>query len=571
MQIFSKEVSKNILKLLTSAGKISETDFEIYREEGDPLVSLIDAKVISEQELIQGLSTLYKLTIESNFKVDEIDDKALKSIPSTQIIKFKAIPYKYSGKELICLAADPSNVVSSGQISALTGKKSVIKLITISQYKSLLEKLTEQIASEEVAPEVKISNKNKAPTQPVKKVEKEKEVKFDAEDPTQVKLFVDKILTTSAKLDTSDIHLEIYQHGARVRFRINGVLEIMPEFSDYLNAHFNACVARLKLMAGCDISERRLAQDGALNFTYLDESIDVRFSSLPTKFGESIVMRLLRGEATLELDQIGFLPNDYDILSHAINSPQGMVLVTGPTGSGKTTTLYACLQAINKPEKNIMTAEDPIEYTLDGVRQSQAREDIGLSFSNILRAFLRQDPEVILVGEIRDKETADIAIKAALTGHLLLSTLHTNSAIATIQRLGNMGIPNFMLATALSVIVAQRLARKNCQKCLVDDEVDKKTLDFIGFDSHEQDSLKPKKGKGCPECGGTGYKGRQGIYEVLNMNSAIESIILRGDFQLSEIESAARENGFKTMQDVGKKYISEGVISAEEYQRVLSE
>jgi len=571
MIIFSKEVSKNILKLLASAGKISDTDFEIYRSEDDPLVSLVENKIITEQELTQGLSSLYKVSIETNFSIDKTDEAAFKSIPTSQIIKFKAVPYQFNGKELISLVADPSNVVSSGQISALTGKKSTIRLVTVSQYRLLLDKLTEKLATEE-APSVTLTPK-KVEKKDKQKPEKrtEKEVKFDSEDPTQVKLFVDKILTTSAKLDASDIHLEIYQHGARVRYRINGVLNIMHEFTEYLNAHFNACVARLKLMAGCDISERRLAQDGALNFTYIDESIDVRFSSLPTKFGESIVMRLLRGEATLELDQIGFLPKDYDILTNAINSPQGMVLVTGPTGSGKTTTLYACLQSINKPEKNIMTAEDPIEYTLDGVRQSQAREDIGLSFSNILRAFLRQDPEVILVGEIRDKETADIAIKAALTGHLLLSTLHTNSAIATIQRLGNMGIPNFMLATALSVIVAQRLARKNCQKCLVDDKVDKKALDFIGFDEFEQDNLKPKKGKGCDACGGTGYKGRQGIYEVLHMSDEIETIILRGNFQLSEIETAARQHGFETMQDIGKRYIAEGVISAEEYQRVLSE
>jgi type IV pilus assembly protein PilB len=568
MQLFSNEVSLTILKLLNGAGKLSNEEVELYKDEKDPLSALIEKKVVSEQELVQGLSSIYKTPIFQEFNLDKADEKAMSVIPAKQLIKLKVIPYSFEKSQLLVLLVDPSNSVSVGQISALSGRKSIVKLVTISQYQALLDKITDQIPEQEA--EVKQVEVKKNTSGSRRSTRKKEEV-FDTEDASQVRTFVNSILQTAAKLDASDIHIEIYQHGARVRFRMNGILEIMTKFNEYLNAHFNACVARLKLMGDCDISERRLAQDGALNFSFGSESIDVRFSSLPTKFGESIVMRLLRGEATLELDQIGFLEHDYDILTKAITSPQGMVLVTGPTGSGKTTTLYACLQSINTPEKNIMTAEDPIEYTLDGVRQSQAREDIGLSFSNILRAFLRQDPEIILVGEIRDKETADIAIKAALTGHLLLSTLHTNSAIATIQRLGNMGIPNFMLATALSVIVAQRLARKNCQKCLVDDEVDQKTLDYIGFESYDQDNLKPKKGKGCPACGGSGYKGRQGIYEVLNMDSNIEGIILEGNFQLSDIENMARQNGFKTMQDVGRDYITKGLISIEEYQRVLSE
>lgn len=567
MDLFSKEVTKNILSLLNGAGKLSSEDLQIYQGESDPLTSLVEKKVVSEAELVQGLSAVYKIPIEANFDVSLAENKALKTIPAKQIIKFKAIPYLFEKGQLVTLVVDPSNSAAAGQISALSGRKSVIKLITISQYQSLLERVTDEMEEVEDVSEQKID----APLSSGKRARREKREDFNTDDASQVRSFVDSILQTSARQNASDIHIEIYQHGARVRYRMNGILEIIPQFSEYLNAHFNACVARLKLMAGCDISERRLAQDGALNFSYENESIDVRFSSLPTKFGESIVMRLLRGDNALALDQIGFLSKDYEVLSNAINAPQGMVLVTGPTGSGKTTTLYACLQKINSPEKNIMTAEDPIEYTLDGVRQSQAREDIGLSFSNILRAFLRQDPEVILVGEIRDKETADIAIKAALTGHLLLSTLHTNSAIATIQRLGNMGIPNFMLATALSVIVAQRLARKNCPHCIIDDSVDERTLTYIGFDSYEQNDLKPKRGKGCSKCGGTGYKGRQGIYEVLSIDHTIESIILQGNFQLSDIENAARNNGFETMQDVGRKYISEGLISCEEYQRVISE
>jgi type IV pilus assembly protein PilB len=506
-------------------------------------------------------------------QLSDIDPSAMRGLNANQVRHFKAMPVALNNGRLKVIVADPSAASSAGQILASTGKESDIFLVCASDLDMAIEQLPaieealqpKADAEAEAEIEKPVSFVSKAPKR------RKKDQKWDPDNPAQVADFVAAILVLAADKDASDIHIERYQSGARLRFRLNGKLEVINEMGDFLNGNFNAVVARLKLMANCDIAEKRLAQDGALAFDYNDESIDVRFSSLPTKFGESLVMRLLRGDPSLSIDKIGFPPEDLDKLIKAIHSPQGMVLVTGPTGSGKTTTLYGCLQWINSPDKNIMTAEDPVEYTLDGVRQTAAREDIGLSFSNILRAFLRQDPEVILVGEIRDKETADIAIKAALTGHLLLSTLHTNSSIATLQRLGNMGIPNYMLAAALSVIVAQRLARKNCAKCLVDDKrATQEVLTYIGFDEYELSEFKPKCGQGCDACGQSGFKGRQGIYELLQIDRDVEQAILAGNTPAHELEEIARQNGFKTMQEIGRDFIRKGVLSVEEYQNVIT-
>jgi type IV pilus assembly protein PilB len=352
-------------------------------------------------------------------------------------------------------------------------------------------------------------------------------------------------------------------------------LQEQEQFKQTLMENYNAVITRLKIIAGCDISERRLPQDGKLQFKNPrplnddDIDIDVRFSVIPAKEGERVVMRILSAGPDLGLEQIGLEKQDYENLISAISAPQGMVLVTGPTGSGKSTTLYGCIKKINKPGTNIMTAEDPVEFYLKGVGQVQANEDIGLTFESILKSFLRQDPEVILVGEIRDKSTVNISIKASLTGHLLLSTLHTNDAISTIVRLTNMGVPNFMVASALTLIVAQRLARKTCQSCLVDDDqATEPGLLKIGFTKDEITTFKAKTGKGCNECDKTGYKGRQGIYEVLKKTPAIESAILR-DARADEILEVSVKGGFRTMQLIGREFIKKGVIDIHEYSRIL--
>lgn len=395
--------------------------------------------------------------------------------------------------------------------------------------------------------------------------------KWQVSDPDLVIRFCDQILFEAVKTKVSDIHIECFRDSAKIRMRQDGTMIVKPLYSDYLFKHYSAIITRFKIMADCDISERRLPQDGAITIKGPgNEDVDFRFNVLPTKNGERIVMRILAGDPALSLEKLGFDKEDYNKIIDAITAPQGMVLVTGPTGSGKTTTLYGALQYINKPDINILTAEDPVEYYLEGAGQVQANEKIGLTFSEILRSFLRQDPEVILVGEIRDQETIDIAIKAALTGHLLLSTLHTNDSISTITRLQNMGVPNFMISSALAIIIAQRLARTNCANCLEDDP--RATLDNlikIGFSETEAQEVKAKRGKGCVTCNGTGLKGRKGIYEVLRMTKKIEQAIIANG-TAPELLKAAKEDGFKTMQEIARGFIAQGFISIEEFQSTLN-
>ena len=395
--------------------------------------------------------------------------------------------------------------------------------------------------------------------------------KWNINDPDLVMDFCQQILIHAVQTKVSDIHIESFRDFANIRMRKDGSMELQDIYSTYLFKYYTAVTTRFKILADCDISEKRLPQDGAITIKDNDGGeVDFRFNVMPTKNGERIVMRILAGDPALSLDKIGFDPEDYTKVIDAITAPQGMVLVTGPTGSGKTTTLYGALQYINRPDINILTAEDPVEYYLEGAGQVQANEKIGLSFSSILRAFLRQDPEVILVGEIRDQETIDIAIKAALTGHLLLSTLHTNDAIATITRILNMGVPNFMISSALSLVIAQRLARKNCPACSdFDKRVTPEILTKMGFKGDDIHHVKPKKGLGCKVCEGKGIKGRQGIYEVLRITPAVEEAILNNE-QAPQILAAARKDGFRTMTEIGRDFVAKGVLSIEEFQATLS-
>ena len=422
-------------------------------------------------------------------------------------------------------------------------------------------------AKQEAKKEVKAEAK-KAPA----KVYKTLKDRWNVNDPDLVMDFCSQILIQAVAEKASDIHIESFRDFANIRMRKDGAMTTIDFYGPYLFKNYAAVTTRFKIMANCDIAEKRLPQDGAITIKDADGSeVDFRFNVMPTKNGERIVMRILAGDPALSLDKIGFDPEDYKKVIDAITAPQGMVLVTGPTGSGKTTTLYGALLHINKPDINILTAEDPVEYYLEGAGQVQANEKIGLSFSSILRAFLRQDPEVILIGEIRDQETIDIAIKAALTGHLLLSTLHTNDAISTVTRILNMGVPNFMISSAVTLIVAQRLARKNCPGCSKpDSRVTPEILKKIGFtDAEIQKGINALKGEGCVQCGGKGLKGRRGIYEVLKITKALEEAILRNE-QAPALLEAAKQDGFKTMQEIGREFIVKGEISIEEFQSTLS-
>ena len=345
----------------------------------------------------------------------------------------------------------------------------------------------------------------------------------------------------------------------------------MDKFTKFLHSNYNAVVTRVKIISKLDIAERRMPQDGASTFKKGDKEVDLRISILPTKNNERIVMRILNKDAgDKELNELGFESNDLKKLIKAVTSPQGMVLVTGPTGSGKTTTLYSILKHINKPSMNILTAEDPVEYELEGIGQVHVREDIGYTFASALRSFLRQDPEVILVGEIRDKDTVDIALKAALTGHLVFSTIHTNDAPSTITRLQNMGTPNYLISAASSLIMAQRLARKTCSECkVIDENATPKLLNSIGFLPEQSARAKIYKGKGCDHCNKSGYKGRMGVYEILEVTKELKQGILSNLGQ-NELEALAKKGGFKTMHSMGHDLLLSGDLSFAEYERILS-
>ena len=582
MPSISPEISIKISTLLKTMGKVSDSVLinakKKFESNGKKplgvLDYLIEDKSISEDDVVAAVSRNYALRkiilTEQTVKKD-----AVKKLPKDFIIENEMLPFELNGRILKIALFDPTKSTLAGKIKSMTGcnvELYVAKPSNLDQalkFKSVVEAIQEPKSSsttQTTKPNIAKPNLNvKIPN-----------AKKSGEDENAVVEFVDKVLNESFFSGTSDIHIEIFRRGeARIRFRKDGVLQEQLQFKDFLMENYNAIVTRLKIMSGCDISEKRLPQDGKLQFKNPkpknedDIDIDVRFSVIPAKEGERVVMRLLAAGPDLGLEQIGLDKEDYDNLVAAITAPQGMVLVTGPTGSGKSTTLYGCIKKINKPGTNIMTAEDPVEFYLKGVGQIQANNEIGLTFEAILKSFLRQDPEVILVGEIRDKSTVDIAIKAALTGHLLLSTLHTNDAVSTVVRLVNMGVPSFMVASALSLIVAQRLARKNCSSCLVEDEkATKETLLQYGYTEEEISSFTPKKGAGCTECNNTGYKGRQGIYEVLKKTPNLEAAILR-EARGDEMLEVAVKDGFKTMQVIGRNFIKKGILSVEEYSRIL--
>jgi type IV pilus assembly protein PilB len=572
MPSISPETSVKISSFLKNMGKINDQILAEAQKEfgsnGKTPLGMIDyfltTNKITEDDLVSAISRNYALRkinlIEANIKQD-----AITKLPADFIISNEVLPFEVEGKTLKIAIIDPTKNMLVGKLKTMTGYNIEMYIAKPSNFESIFKLKAYSGNSSQV------SNSTSRPTSAYKST-----ARAVGNDESSVVNFVDEVLRDAYLLGASDIHIEHFRHGeARMRFRKDGILIVQDKFTRFLEDNYNAIITRLKIISGCDISEKRLPQDGQLQFknpapkSLDDEEIDVRFNVLPSKNGERVVMRILAGSPDLSLDQVGFQPEDYKKLINAIESPQGMVLVTGPTGSGKSTTLYACIKKINKPGINILTAEDPVEHYLPGIGQVQANNEIGLTFPEILRSFLRQDPEVILVGEIRDKETVDIAVKAALTGHLLLSTLHTNDSVSTITRLTSMGVPSFMVASSLSLIVAQRLTRKNCPQCTtIDEKVTPTMLLDIGFSQQEVSTFRPRRGAGCQNCNNTGYKGRKGIYEVLKKTPALEQEILR-DARTTELLAAAKKDGFVTMQEIGRDLMKNGTLSFEEYQRTL--
>ena len=552
---------QNILNMLIESSsisaeqmsKINATSSEIGKTK---LETALELNFTDEHKILQTLSTTYSLpSIDLSKKV--IDPKIKKIIDLRYIQDNLLVPFEMSGGVLKIAIADASKLGLMKNLKTMTKMEPELFAASITDINEFINRISKQDSQ-------KISDKNVK----VEKIEKNKDELIEVG--SEVIVFGNKLITEAINLGASDIHIECFRDSAQVRFRVDGILKVMNNYSEFLYENYSAVVARIKIISKLDIAERRVPQDGASTFKSETKEIDLRVSILPTKNNERIVMRILNKDAgDKALVDLGFESKDLDKLVKAITSPQGMVLVTGPTGSGKTTTLYSVLKHINKPGMNILTAEDPVEYEMEGVGQVQVKEAIGYTFEEALRSFLRQDPEVILVGEIRDKATVDIALKAALTGHLVFSTLHTNDAPSSITRLLNMGTPNYLISAALTLIMAQRLARKTCLECrAIDENITPKLLNSIGFSPEQSSRAKIHKGTGCQECSGSGYKGRMGIYEILEIDNELKAGIL-SNLQQTELNAIAKKNGFRTMQDMGQDLLLSGDLSFAEYERVL--
>ena len=552
---------QNILNMLMESSaissdqmsKINSTSAEIGKSK---LETAFELNFADEDKILKVLSTNYSLEVV-DLKNKVIDPKIKKIIDSRYIQDNSLVPFEIANGTLKIAIADASKLSLMKNLKTMTKMEPELYAASISNINEFIERLSKQDSKKISAHGVK-----------VEKIEKNKDEIIEVG--SEVIVFGNKLITEAINMDASDIHIECFRNNATIRFRVDGILKIMDKYSKFLFENYNAVVARVKIISKLDIAERRIPQDGASTFKSDTKEIDLRVSILPTKNNERIVMRILNKDAgDKALSDLGFEDKDLKKLLKAITSPQGMVLVTGPTGSGKTTTLYSVLKHINKPSMNILTAEDPVEYEMEGVGQVQVKESIGYTFEEALRSFLRQDPEVILVGEIRDKATVDIALKAALTGHLVFSTLHTNDAPSSITRLQNMDTPNYLIAAALTLIMAQRLARKTCSECrVIDENITPKLLNSIGFLPEQSARAKIYKGSGCDKCSGSGYKGRMGIYEILEIDSELKAGIL-SNLQQTELNAIAKKNGFRTMQDMGQDLLLSGDLSYAEYERVL--
>ncbi len=520
---------------------------------------------ISDQEITEFLSQQYRVqSIDLN--EFEIDEEVLKLVTQDVCERHRIIPVSRAGSTLIVAMADPSNLHAIDDIKFLTGynvepvvasEAAILAAVEASyrapeiSYDAIMEGFDEgeiEVATDD--DELNLMDLERA-----------------SEDAPVVRL-CNAILLNAIKKRASDIHVEPYERKLRVRYRIDGVLH--EEMAPPIKLK-NAIASRLKIMSSLDIAERRLPQDGRIKLKLgKGREMDFRVSSLPTIWGEKLVLRLLdKSNLQLDMTKLGFDPKALTDFKWAISQPYGMVLVTGPTGSGKTTTLYSALTELNQPETNISTAEDPVEYNLMGINQVQMHEDIGLNFAAALRSFLRQDPDIIMVGEIRDFETAEIAVKAALTGHLVLSTLHTNDAPSTVSRLLNMGVEPFLVTASVNLVLAQRLARKICEECRTEVHVDRSVLLDIGVPESQVASMKVFRGSGCRTCNGTGYKGRIALYEVMPFTERLKEMVLQG-CSTAELKEEMIRDGVSTLRMAGIEKIKVGVTTIDEILRVTA-
>ncbi len=551
---------------------------EFQRINGGRLAStLVRLGMLSDDEVTSVLSRQYGVPAV-NLDLYDVDPSAIALVPQETAERYSVLPISRVGATLTLAMVDPTNVFAIDDIKFMTGLS--IEPVVVSESALIeavkryygtsreleLARVVEDLVAETHTPDEYGDDIGDIDVMEEEEIDLENLERM-AEDAPVVKL-VNVILVDALRRGASDIHVEPYEKELRVRFRMDGVLY------NIMNPPFkmrDALTSRMKIMSKLDIAEKRLPQDGRIKIRVkLDgrsRELDFRVSTLPTIFGEKLVLRLLDKEnLRLDMTQLGFEPESLEKFKRNINKPYGMVLVTGPTGSGKTSTLYSALQSLNTPETNIMTAEDPVEFNLAGINQVQMKESIGLNFAAALRSFLRQDPNIILVGEIRDFETAEIGVKAALTGHLVLSTLHTNDAPSTVSRLMNMGIEPFLVATSVNLIQAQRLIRRICKDCKAPQQLPQEVLVDIGFPASEAGEVRTFKGGGCQACNGTGYKGRVGLYEVMEITDELRELILVGASGL-ELRRKAIEEGMLTLRQSGLEKIRQGLTSVEEVLR----
>ena len=524
---------------------------------------LVEKNYITENKIVQFLSQKFGLP-SVNISKFEINPDVIRMVNIDLVRKYGVIPIQFAKQTLVVAVCDSYSLSKIEELKFAVRVNVEPVVTTCSMFDAALAKYYGGASFVGAAIESFQKEKSTASELSDANIEVVQVHDIDSgsteQDAPVIKL-VNGILAEAVQRNASDIHVEAYERKSRVRLRIDGVLQEIVQIPLDMK---RAVIARFKIMGRMDIAESRIPQDGRIKIKIAGKDVDFRVNTLPTLFGEKVVLRMLsKGNLQLDLVKLGFEAQQLEVFRKGINSPNGMVLVTGPTGSGKTTTLYSALIELNQSSDNLSTAEDPIEYNFEGINQTQVHKEIGLTFANVLRALLRQDPDTILVGEIRDYETAEVAIQAALTGHLVLSTLHTNDAVSTITRLMNMGVEPFLVSSAVNTIVAQRLLRTICSKCKEERPLPPEKLIELGVPKAEASQMKSFKGKGCSQCNQTGYKGRVAIYEVFDVSTTIKSMVLSGATVL-ELKKQAVNEGMKTLRQSALSKVSEGRTTLEE-------
>jgi type IV pilus assembly protein PilB len=520
---------------------------------------------LGDDDLLDFLSRKYGIPV-INLQRVEVTEEIIRLVKKEIVQKYQVFPVRKVGNTLTLALSDPTVVLAIDDVQFATGLHVIPVLASEADIKEAIDKAyTDSTAKLDEL----LLKEQQIGADAVELVDRSSKVDIselgEEAGEAPVIRFVNLILADAIRKRASDIHLEPYEKVFRVRYRIDGVLHDVMAPPKQMEA---AILSRVKILANLDIAERRLPQDGRISVKFSNKEVDLRVSSLPTIFGEKIVMRILdKSGVVLDLQKLGFEPDDLERFAKIIQTPYGMILATGPTGSGKSTTLYAAVSSINSAEINILTAEDPVEYNLPGVNQVHVREDIGMTFQAALRAFLRQDPDVILVGEMRDTETAAIAIRAALTGHLVFSTLHTNDAPSTVTRLLDMGIVPFLVSSSLLMVVAQRLCRRICVECREQIELPLSVLLDVGFKVEEAEGIKVYKGMGCGNCANTGYRGRMAIHEILYINPELQEAIVKLR-PANELKDIATKHGMRSLRQAGLLKVAAGMTTLDEVIRV---